>query len=354
MSLKISENIEKARKLIYKEPEGLIQRIQYAVSIPLAYFSLYCCPESLIQFTIQHKVVHLIEAFYKDLGGEQVAIQTDHGHVLQGFYLSARKFTKNEKKVFREWKPKFLADQAVADYLMLKSEGKTLAEFFDYPSLPRSQKMKGAVICNGANNLYQADPNLSLMYLARRISVITFNYGGVYKSVGKELNGNTINLDGVAAGRYLKETLKCVNKELIFHGKSLGSSIATFLGTQFPGAKVVLDRYFSSMADIAKTQLPFAERFMGIIQQFYPFPTKNLLEYVEGDVLLIRAKDDEMMGEEHTMILEEVLIAVKKPQDRESFMKTHSITAPGRHQGILWYNDSKTQKALSTFIDTHG
>lgn len=330
-----------ARDLIFQRPKNLFERAELAAATAVAYPVLYRCPQFLIQRTQYQQVIDIVEGFFRDLGGEAVTIPTLHGHTLQGFYLNAASYHEKQESAFAKWKPEFLNSDFLVNYLGLNREATSLPAFFSLPPLEKSTKIKAGLICNGANNLYQCNPQLAISLLAKNVSTLMFNYGGIYNSIGPNPNGLTTNQDGEAAYYYLRDRVQCTDEESFIHGISLGSSVATYVATQYKVKKVLLDRYFCRMSAMLGPVTPY---LMGSVQKFYPFPTQDLLKFVSGDVLLMRAENDEMMTYYHTEVLEAALRDANKP--------VRSITVPGEHSGPSWYSDPATHAEIHNFMES--
>ena len=305
--------------------------------------------ELLLKVTGHDKVHNLMMQFYRDIGGEKFTLPTSHGSVIQGIFFDVQKYGENKASAYAKWIKVFShpVHKQEKDFLTINSNGTDLSSMFNLPPLEQTAgKIKGMVWCIGAGNLVTMDPQGFMMYLERGISAAVFHYGGVLDSQG-EPNCLTTSLDALAVTRYVQGRLKCSNSELAIHGKSLGTGPSLYTGTQLRGIKVIADRGFSRLTDVINTFVPpfLGHLLSGPINKFYPYPNLDMIPKVEGPILVIAAKNDEMMVPEHG---KKLASAVKKAQGPKAF---RLVVGPGMHSGDVWYKDPATQSKLTKFLN---
>jgi fermentation-respiration switch protein FrsA (DUF1100 family) len=137
--------------------------------------------------------------------------------------------------------------------------------------------------------------------------VMVFNYRGFGKSAGSP-SEEGFNLDAEAAYQYLISVQGRSDDQICAWGYSLGSAPATDLAANHK-IKLVLDRYFSSMKDVANDN-------GGILAKgiFYlggaDFDLKEKIKKVSGGIFLARGAHDTTMNPYHETELKKALSGI--------------------------------------------
>jgi pimeloyl-ACP methyl ester carboxylesterase len=87
---------------------------------------------------------------------------------------------------------------------------------------------------------------------ATKRNILAFNYRGVGQSTGSARSSYDLLDDGRAAAAWLFKHKKPDPERVLFHGWSLGGPVALHLKALYPGACVVSDRSFSSLAAVGQ------------------------------------------------------------------------------------------------------
>lgn len=136
--------------------------------------------------------------------------------------------------------------------LFITEDDKTLEEmYFNNPNPAKSAKT--ILICSGSHSSHQTytAPMVDAL-LKMGHHVMVFNYRGFGHSSG-DVSEEGFYLDAEAAYQYLRETKEKSDNEIIAFGYSMGSAPATDLAAHHK-IDLVLDRYFSSMEEVAKDE----------------------------------------------------------------------------------------------------
>lgn len=114
--------------------------------------------------------------------------------------------------------------------------------------------------------------------------VMVFNYRGFGKSEGIT-SEEGLYLDVEAAYQYLKVERNKSDAEIAVLGYSLGSAVATDLAANHAEIKLILDRYFSSMKDVARDKGGKMAKKIFCIGGAR-FDTKSKIKKVKGKIFL--------------------------------------------------------------------
>ncbi len=101
-----------------------------------------------------------------------------------------------------------------------------------------------------AGNLYDRLDNVALL-VAAGFNVLIMDYRGYGKSEG-EPSERALYDDGLTAYRYLIEERGADPSRLVLFGRSLGSTVAIELGTQYPSGAVVAESAFTSAFELGR------------------------------------------------------------------------------------------------------
>lgn len=155
----------------------------------------------------------------------------------------------------------------------------------------------------------------SLGWLGAR-HFIFVNYRGYGGSEGSP-SQKAFYKDALNIYDYLAQDPQFSADKLIVVGRSLGSSVATYLSKQRAVAKVVLITPFDRLATIAKKLFPFLPVRDWLL--LHPFPSAEYAESIKSPMLMLVAANDEMiptessrhlyqswLGEKHWQLLDGV------------------------------------------------
>ena len=139
--------------------------------------------------------------------------------------------------------------------------------------------------------------------MARRYPLynwVTFNYRGYGKSTGSPTLKN-IKKDTVSFYDYVEK--KFGVKKSIFLGHSLGSGIASYLGSKRDAFKIVLSAPYDSIANVSKSHYPFIP-FIKSLLRFHLNSVNNLKD-VNTPVTILALSSDEVVPVKHARALKE-------------------------------------------------
>ena len=129
---------------------------------------------------------------------------------------------------------------------------------------------------------------------------IAFNHPGYGKSTGKpaqqSLFNNALEIYDMVLREYAVKA-----EDIIVVGRSLGSSVATYLAANRKVSGLVLITPFDSIKNIASNRYRF---FPVNYLLKHPFPTIDYINQVKASVLMLAAVNDEIIAEEHLQNLE--------------------------------------------------
>ncbi|MBS0604012.1 MAG: alpha/beta fold hydrolase [Verrucomicrobia bacterium] len=194
------------------------------------------------------------------------------------------------------------------------------------------------LICSGSHASYEAYtlPMVdALLKLGQHVMV--FNYRGFGRSGGSP-SEEGFNLDAEAAYQYLKGVLGRSDDQISVLGYSLGAAPATDLAAHHK-IKLILDRYFSSMKDVAYDNggaIAKAIFYLGGAD----FDVKEKIKKVEGGIFLARGSFDSTMKPYH----EEYLRSALASNPKASFVTVNS--SHFHHSGTtLWFHPENRTNA---------
>lgn len=314
------------------------------------------------------------------IGGEEVKITSIDGKNLNGMFLSADKFKQNieayfEKKVGKDG----------GEYLALKEEFgslgveddefesmkndearkfcKTLASlsllqtnhedhedrFFLHIPLNKSSitntsfsgKRPVVLMCYPGPMSYVAYRDESVSYLMKGLDVMVFDYEGAGKSKGQSTDYN-MKLATDSFYQYLKNK-GMKNKEIIAHGFCMGAGAATDLAARRKGVHVVVDRSFTSVAQMAEDKHPRLYRILSpIIPKVANFDNEANLPRVKGHIAILKGKDDEFIPKTH---------AKKNYNSAKTSIRPKQIVRKIKVENVSHFDNSiKDNKELDRFL----
>lgn len=274
----------------------------------------------------------------RTIGGEEVKITSIDGKNINGMYLSAKKFKKNIEKYFEK-----KVGKDGEEYLVLKEEfGTTEGEDDEFTFIEDDQarifcktlaslslldtelvsggnflltipleksnitnesfagkKRPVALMCYPGPHSYVAFRDKSVSYLMKGLDVMVFDYEGLGKSKGRSTDYN-MKLATDSCYQYLRKSKKKRNKDIVAHGFCMGAGAATDLAARRKGVHVVVDRSFSSVAQMAEDQHPRLYRVLSpIIPKVANLDNEANLPRVKGNIAILKGKKDKFIPKDH-------------------------------------------------------
>lgn len=142
---------------------------------------------------------------------------------------------------------------------------------------------------NGGNIMHRLD-SINLFYNLG-VNCFIFDYRGYGKSGGKTTEQGTYD-DATAAYNWLREKKEIEPENIIIFGRSLGGSIAAWLGAKVPSNSVVIESTFTSYVDIGRKFYWYMPvRFFAR----YSYRTIDYVKDIKCPVMFIHSRDDELM-----------------------------------------------------------
>jgi len=136
---------------------------------------------------------------------------------------------------------------------LVAEDGVTLHGWF----LPIEGSRFTVLVCHGnAGNISHRLDRAMLMHAKLKTDVFLFDYRGYGLSEGTPDEQGTYR-DARAAHRYLSTARGIPPGNLIIFGESLGAAVALQLALEVPARALVLEAPFTSVADMARSVLPF-------------------------------------------------------------------------------------------------
>lgn len=133
-------------------------------------------------------------------------------------------------------------------------------------------------------------------------SVFLYDYRGYGNSTGSP-SEQGIYSDGEAVVHYLRHQRGIPEKQMVFYGKSLGSTVAARQSAEFDGAGLVLDAPFINGKEIASDLYPFIPSFLVNIR----FPVDEDLRRTNARrIMVMHGIDDRIIDIRHGRKLYEI------------------------------------------------
>lgn len=130
------------------------------------------------------------------------------------------------------------------------------------------------------------------------MNVFIFDYRGYGKSKGSADEQNTYD-DAMAAWEYLLRQKKAKAEDIIIFGRSLGGSIAAYLGAKLKPKAVILESTFSSARDFISDVYPFLPQ--ALVR--YSYETKTYLKDISSPILIIHSENDDLVPFKHGRLI---------------------------------------------------
>ena len=189
-----------------------------------------------------------------------------------------------------------------------------------------------------AGNISHRVENIKLLHELVRVNVFIFDYRGYGRSDGRPSEQGTY-LDGEAALELIGNKLGDENrKKLILFGRSLGAAIATEMATRFVSQALILESPFVSIAEMARTILPFFP--IGPFLQTQ-YNVGERIKKIRGPLLVLHGDRDEIVPIEQG----------KKVFDAAPEPKTFLPIAGAAHNDTYIVGGKNYFRQLKDFID---
>jgi len=353
----------------FREPTGYGERLVYNVSKGTIGGWIHpASSSSLLNFSGQNRLSDLGREFFKDIGGKEVEITSEDGAVIKGFYFDPKLFRQIESVAYKKWRQKFNEPRngKLTELFEIDYNGQSIATLF---SLPRSiqplqeakKKSIGILVLPTHGMVTELDPQAILSYLLRGMHVLTVNYRGVLPA-GDLPDWKESSLDAKSSLIWLMNRLNAKEKELFILGKSFGSGPAIFAATQICGAHLIVDRGFARLSEVCEYEIPFPLTSLltpfakSLIEKYHRFPNEDWISKVEGETLIIEAREDFLMKDQGEKLLK--ALSRGKPLEKKStFRENHFLHVPGGAFGkywgessSTWYSDEKSQLKVTNFL----
>jgi fermentation-respiration switch protein FrsA (DUF1100 family) len=164
---------------------------------------------------------------------------------------------------------------------------------------------------------------LDKIQFLRRVgwNIFIFDYRGYGGSEGRPTIEGVLK-DTAAALRYLNETRRISNEQIVLFGESLGGALAVDLASREPFIAVILESTFTSLRDISQRNYPFIPR------RLVPDRLRSVdsIRHLKSPVLVIHGTDDDLIPFEMGKKLFEAaphpkrFLAVKKANHNDVFL----------------------------------
>lgn len=224
----------------------------------------------------------------------------------------------------------------------------SILEGMFFHSKTKAHPQKTILICTGSHQSYEhyALPMVkALMDMGH--NVMTFNYHGFGKSVGKASEKGVYE-SVEAAYQYLTQKRKLDDTSIVAWGYSLGSGAVAGL-TQKQAMDIVIDRGFSSMSKVAEQQAPKYQKSAAkvIFRIGAHFDNISKLKKFTGRAFVAQGSDDTTMTKsDHGDLLNKALGKRAKVKVYETVDSLH------QHHDTVWFGQKGTKdyQAIQKFL----
>ena len=176
---------------------------------------------------------------------------------------------------------------------------------------------ESTVLYFGGNGfVLETSYHIIMSILDQEVNLLVFNYRGYGKNEGRpSIQG--FEKDGLAAYDYLAETLNIASEQIILHGHSLGSFIATNTSNQRNSRALVLQNPVTDMNDWTETAIP------RLLRSFLKFEIDSALQensnlkqikQVEVPLFIVAGKEDKITPPE---LAQKLFEAAENTSNRE-------------------------------------
>jgi len=125
------------------------------------------------------------------------------------------------------------------------------------------------------------------------MNILAIDYRGYGESEGHPTETG-LDLDSMAAYRYLSEVLRVSQERILIFGHSLGAAVAVNLAVHVRAAALIVEGAFASLPDLAQELYPFLP--VKLIARNH-FDSVSRIANVHGPKLFIRARGDRLVSE---------------------------------------------------------
>lgn len=192
---------------------------------------------------------------------------------------------------------------------------------------------------NGGNISHRMD-SIATMH-AMGYSIFVFDYRGYGRSEGRPSEEGTY-ADARAAWEYLTEQQDIDPGSIVVHGRSLGGAVASWLAGEVQPACLILEAASTSVADVGHDMYPFFPGVLIRLLSRYEYNTAGHLADVRCPVLIVHAREDEMIPFSHGR---ELLEAAGEPK---AFLELD-----GGHNDGFVVSGVRYQREVSAFVDRY-
>lgn len=204
---------------------------------------------------------------------------------------------------------------------------------------------KTILICSGSGQSYESfTVSMADAYRKMGHHVVLFNYRGFGRSEGSP-SEEGFNKDTEAAYQFMRDILGLSDDQMIVHGYSMGSAPATDLACHH-NIDLVLDRYFSSMKDVAADQ--FSNKKLGAIAKgvFHlggaGFDVQEKVKSARGRIFLAHETGEDGLADYHQ---ERVRNALANRQGA-IFFRVEAEHDNMNHNERLWFHPDHPKSAV--------
>ncbi len=159
---------------------------------------------------------------------------------------------------------------------------------------------------NAGNKSYMLDA-IQLIY-DLGYSVFIYDYRGYGPSKGR-LTEQTQYQDAEFLWNYLTQTRNIPSNQIVLHGRSLGTAMASWVATKVEPAALILESGFTSLTDMSKHIYGWLP--IDLILRWKYDNLERITQY-SGPTLLIHSSDDEIVPYHHSVRLFEAAPGTKQ------------------------------------------
>ena len=220
------------------------------------------------------------------------------------------------------------------DVSFQSSDGLTLHGWL----VPADSNNPTVLYCHGnAGNISGRMETIRLLH-DLGLNVFIFDYRGYGQSEGSPSEQGTYN-DALAAWNYLRFDQGLESDNIIVMGRSLGGSIASWLGARKSPAALIVESTFTSAADLANEIYPWLP-----VRQLikYEYRTKNYIRKVKVPIFMAHSREDQVVPFQHGEAL------FKIAPDPKNFVELR-----GSHGTGFLDSGKKYREALQQFLETY-
>lgn len=165
---------------------------------------------------------------------------------------------------------------------------------------------------------------LTEFFVKKSYDVIVMDYRGYGKSTG-ERSMESLYSDSKLWYEYTKEHYS--EKEIIVYGRSLGTTFASYVASNYQPERLILETPFYSLSEIAENRFPFLP-VKNLLH--YKFPTYQFINDIACPITIYHGTDDEVINIRYSRKLFESI-----SQSNKKF-----FTIPnGGHNNLVVYDE---------------